>query len=208
MANVDTVTQRRMSRAEREPEMLEAAVCLFGERGYHATSMEGIAAAAGVTKPMFYAYFGSKDELYAACIEHVAVQLEQALAEAGADEPDPERQTWLRLLAFFRFVGERREQWRVLHAEAGPFAAELARARGRIVDLTLRQLEAATPDPLPRAQLEPLAHALVGAGEALADWWVDHPDETAEAVATRQMNMIWLGLEGLGSGRFWGPPPG
>jgi AcrR family transcriptional regulator len=207
MANVDSVTQTRLSRAEREPQMLEAAVRVFGARGYHGTSMEGIAAAAGVTKPMFYAYFGSKDELYAACIEHVTGQLEAALSEAGAGELDPERQTWARLIAFFEFVGERRDQWRVLRGEPGPFARELARARGRIVELTLHQLDAATPEPLPRAELEPLAHALVGAGEALADWWVDHPEETVEAIALRQMNLIWLGLEGLGQGRVWGPPP-
>jgi len=205
MANVDTVTQRRLSREEREPQMLDTAVRVFGERGYHGCSMEDIAAAAGVTKPMFYAYFGSKDELYAACIAHVARQLEQALTAAGSDEDDPERLTFARVLAFFRFIGGRRDQWRVLRREAGPFAEELARARGTIVDLTLRQLEASPVPAGSRADLVPLAHALVGAGEALADWWVDHPEESAETMAVRQMNLIWLGLEGLGAGRVWAP---
>jgi AcrR family transcriptional regulator len=167
--------------------------------------MDDIAAEAGITKPMFYAYFGSKDELYAACIAHVTNQLEAALREAGADETDPERQTWARVLAFFTFVGEWRDQWRVLRGQPGPFGDELARARGTMVELTLRQLEAGAEAPLPRAELEPLAHALVGAGEALADWWVDHPEEAAEAIAARQMNLLWLGLERLGQGQVWAP---
>jgi AcrR family transcriptional regulator len=205
MANVDSITQRRLPREEREPQMLRAAMGVFGACGYHGASMDDIAAAAGVTKPMFYAYFGSKDELYAACIEHVARRLEAALREAGADEPDPERQMWERVLAFFEFVGEWRDQWRVLRGQPGPFADELARARGTMVELTLRQLDAGAEASLPRAELEPLAHALVGAGEALADWWVDHPDESAEAIATRQMNLLWLGLERLREGQLWAP---
>ena len=205
MANVDSLTQRRMSRAEREPQMLGAAVRVFGACGYHGASMDDIAAAAGVTKPMFYAYFGSKDELYSACIEHVAAQLEAALREAGADEPNPERQTWARVLAFFRFVGEWRDQWRMLRNEPGSFGEELGRARGTMVELTLRQLEAGAGGGLSRAELEPLAHALVGAGEALADWWVDHPEEPAEAIAQRQMNLLWLGLDRLAQGQVWAP---
>ena len=190
------------------PQMLDAAVRVFGERGYHGASMDDVAAEAGVTKPMFYAYFGSKEELYAACIEYVARQLRHALTAAGADEADPARQTWERVLAFFRFVGERREEWRVLRLEGGPFAQELVRARGTMVELTLRQLEASAPESLPRTELEPVAHALVGAGEALADWWVDHPGESAETMALREMNLIWLGLEGLREGRTWQPPAG
>lgn len=205
MANVDSVTQRRLPREERAPQMLDVAVRVFGERGYHGASMDEIAAAAGVTKPMFYAYFGSKDDLYAACIDHVAHQLEAALAQAGADEESTERQTWARLLAFFRFVDERRAEWRVLRREAGEFGDELARARETIVQLTLRQLEEAAPGTASPEELLPLAHSLAGAAEALANWWIDNPGESAEAIAVRHMNLIWLGLEGMGEGRYWAP---
>ena len=50
-----------------------------------------------------------------------------------------------------------------------------------------------------------MAEAIVGAGEALADWWVDHPEETAEAMALREMNLIWMGLRGLLDGDRWTP---
>jgi hypothetical protein len=60
--------------------------------------------------------------------------------------------------------------------------------------------------PAARRELEPLAEAIVGAGEALADWWVDHPDETAEGMALREMNFVWMGLRGLVGGERWAPP--
>src|SRR5205823_7998720 len=97
-------------RAVREPQMLDAAVAVFAERGYHGASMDEIAAGAGVTKPMVYSYFGSKEDLYLACIDHAGTRLMEAVDEAGREERDPERQLWLRLLAFFRFVGEHRHE--------------------------------------------------------------------------------------------------
>jgi len=56
------------------------------------------------------------------------------------------------------------------------------------------------------SELEPLAHALVGVGEALANWWMDHPHETAEAMAVREMNFVWAGLRALDAGERWLPP--
>ncbi|MBO0683232.1 MAG: helix-turn-helix transcriptional regulator, partial [Candidatus Dormibacteraeota bacterium] len=49
--------------------MLETAGRLFAEQGFHAASMEEIADAAGISKPMLYTYFGSKEGLYFAFLE-------------------------------------------------------------------------------------------------------------------------------------------
>ena len=57
---------RGVPRAVREPQILEVAGRIFAARGYHAASMDEIAAAADVTKPLVYAYFGSKEGLYVA----------------------------------------------------------------------------------------------------------------------------------------------
>src|SRR5438270_13901435 len=114
----ESKARTKVPRAVREPQMLDAAVAVFAERGYHGASMDEIASGAGVTKPMVYAYFGSKEDLYLACIAHAGGRLTKALAEAGLDESDAERQLWLRLLGFFRFVGDHRAEWRVLGREA------------------------------------------------------------------------------------------
>src|SRR3989442_2374525 len=96
----------KVPRAVREPQMLDAAVAVFAERGYHGASMDEIAAGAGVTKPMVYSYFGSKEDLYLACIDHAGTRLMEAVDEAGGGETGSQRPLWRRLLRLFPLVGE------------------------------------------------------------------------------------------------------
>ena len=193
--------------------MLEVAERAFAERGFHAASVDAIAAGAGISKPMVYAYFGSKEGLYRACMARARERLFETLrrgADAGAA---PDEQLWLGLLAFFTFVEEQRSSWAVLlgdvTAGAGPFAADGAEVRreiaGLVGDLLRRAARAEDLDPAGLGMVEPLARALVGAGESLAVWWGEHPEEPAERVAIVLMNFAWNGLGGLASGRAWSP---
>src|SRR6202008_4688691 len=60
---------KRLPRAVREQQMLDAAVQMFAVNGYHETSMDAIAAEAEISKPMLYLYYGSKEELFAAVLD-------------------------------------------------------------------------------------------------------------------------------------------
>ena len=60
---------KRLPRAVREQQMLDAAVQIFSVNGYHETSMDAIAAQAQISKPMLYLYYGSKEELFGACLD-------------------------------------------------------------------------------------------------------------------------------------------
>jgi AcrR family transcriptional regulator len=193
--------------------MLDAALRVFAERGYHGASMADIAAGAGVTKPMVYSYFGSKDDLYLHCIDRATERLLAAFDIAPDDDETPEHTLWRRILSYFTFVGDHRDEWLVARRQAvasgGPFSERVQKARKRAVSLVVKQLEEALGGALPapaRRELEPLAEAIVGAGEALADWWIDHPQETAEAMALREMNFVWLGFRGLAGGERWAAP--
>jgi AcrR family transcriptional regulator len=202
-------TRPKVPRAVREPQMLDEALRVFAERGYHGASMADIAAGAGVTKPMVYAYFGSKDELYLRCIDHAGARLMAAFDIAPDENETLDETMWRRILAYFHFVGEHRDEWLVVRGQAaatgGPFSERVAQARRRIVGLVVGQLEEAARPGTRRQDLEPLAEAIVGAGEALGDWWVEHPEESAEAMALREMNLIWMGLGGLLRGEYWTP---
>jgi len=59
---------KRLPRAVREQQMLDAAVEVFSVNGYHETSMDAIAGKAEISKPMLYLYYGSKEELFGACL--------------------------------------------------------------------------------------------------------------------------------------------
>src|SRR5688500_7867062 len=80
--------RRRMARADRERQMLQVAEQVFASRGYQAASMDEIAEQVGVSKPMLYAYFGSKDGLLLACIRRARAELHEvttaAIAEGGS----------------------------------------------------------------------------------------------------------------------------
>ncbi len=206
--------RRRVPRAVREREMLEVAERVFAERGYHAASVDVIAEGAGITKPMVYAYFGSKEGLYIACMERARRRLFEAIDEAADADAPPDEQLWFGLLAFFTFVAEQPESWSVLFGEPtrrdGPFAAEAARLRRQLARLVAQLLgEAAAAEGLDPGRVgatDPLAHALVGAAESLADWWVDHSEETTERVALWLMNFAWTGFGDLVRGEAWVPP--
>ena len=77
-----TALSTRLPRAERERQMLAAARALFAERGYGVVTMDDVAAAVGVTKPLLYTYFGNKERLYLACMEPAANDLRDAVAAA------------------------------------------------------------------------------------------------------------------------------
>jgi AcrR family transcriptional regulator len=209
-SELSQTARRRVPRPEREQQMLEAADRVFARRGYQAASMDEIAAEVGVTKPMLYAYFGSKEGLYLATVQRAGEMLAQRLRDAA--EGGPAERLEAGVHAFFAFVDERRSGWAVLYREAsaggGPVAARVASLRTAVA-ATVSQLlgemarrDGAAADAL---EAEPLAHALVGAGESLANWWLDHPDEPLDLMAARLMSFAWLGLERLASGERWAP---
>ncbi|MER5261117.1 TetR/AcrR family transcriptional regulator [Actinosynnema sp. NPDC002837] len=205
---------KRLPRAVRERQIMDAAVDVFSRLGFHAASMDEISEVAGISKPMLYAYLGSKEELFATCIRREATRMMEAIANGVEAEEPPDVQLWSGLRAFFGFVGENRASWQVLHRQAssqgGPFAEELADMRGRAISLVAALLVHSSDfTNVPRAgdkEAESLAAALVGAGESLADWWLDNPEEPAGVVAARLMNLVWMGFGDLVAGDVWHPP--
>ncbi|MDQ2582949.1 TetR/AcrR family transcriptional regulator [Saccharothrix yanglingensis] len=211
---VRTGRAKRLPREVRERQIMDAAVDVFSRLGFHAASMDEISEVAGISKPMLYAYLGSKEELFATCIRREATRMMEAIANGVEAEEPPDVQLWSGLRAFFGFVGENRASWQVLHRQAssqgGPFAQELADMRGRAISLVAALLvHSADSGDVPRAgdkEAESLAAALVGAGESLADWWLDNPAEPAGVVAARLMNLVWMGFGDLVAGDVWHPP--
>jgi AcrR family transcriptional regulator len=183
--------------------------------------MDEVAERAGISKPMLYLYLGSKEELFLACIKREADRVRTAIVSAlddehGADLP-PDRALWYGLSAFFAVVAQHRDAWRVLHQQAPahgePFAGEVAALRSAIVGFVTVLIERAVAERHPRGRRRPttddlgaLAHSLIGACEALADWSVTGPDEDPEVTSARLMNFAWLGLDNLLRGTHWPRP--
>ena len=220
MARSHTVTsltptpmRRKVPREVRERQMLAVAERAFAQKGFHGASVDAIAEGVGVTKPMVYAYFGSKEGLYRACMARARERLFDTLRENVDVTAPPDQQLWHGVLAVFTFVRDQHDSWAVLLGEVtagtGPFAAEGAEVRRELAlvvgDLLLRAAEEEGMQAASAGLADQLARALIGAGESLAVWWGEHPEEPAERVALVLMNFAWNGLGGLVAGRTWTP---
>jgi len=197
MNPVSPPPRRRLPRQVRERQMLDAAVAVFSRRGFHLASMDDIAEVAGVSKPMIYAYLGSKDDLFIACIRREGQRLMELIAAAVPAGLTPDARLYRGLLAFFEFVTEYRDGWIVLYRQArvhGSFAGEIAAARERIIVMVAALLARSSGDDT-HARTMAIAYALVGAAEALSDWALEHPEETPDALTNRLMDVVWTGLK-------------
>jgi AcrR family transcriptional regulator len=194
--------------------MLDAAVRVFSRRGFHGASMDEIAEDAGISKPMVYAYLGTKEELFVACLHREGTRMMEAIVAVVGPDLAFDEQLWRGLRAFFGFVGAHRDGWAVLYRQARSerrFAGELATMRARIIAVVVEMLGRAAKAEgceVRDTDLKVMGYALVGASESLADWLADHPDADPEKTATRMMNVAWLGAGQLLHGRVWRPASG
>jgi AcrR family transcriptional regulator len=168
------IPRRRLPRKEREELMLQAAGRAFAARGFHAASMDAIAADAGVSKPMLYRYFGSKEQLYAAYVRATGNELVDRIRapETRGQPADVRLRAGLR--AFLSYVAARRAGWAVLHSETtAPTHAAIAREVAELRERIIRILITLFAD-------EPFAHAFAGAAESLATWWATKPHRSLD----------------------------
>ncbi|MFF8727185.1 TetR/AcrR family transcriptional regulator [Streptomyces sp. NPDC015171] len=179
-------------RAVRERQVLTTATEEFGRHGYEATTMAAIAARVGVTKPLLHQYFGSKQDLYLACLDPVGSRLLDAVRAAMAGPGTGAPPTSLRVLdALFTALDGQREAWFVLYDATLPAGSDAAHRaahyRDAIDDLaaigTADLLHTAgSSDPL---DADALKFAWRGLCTALVRWWINHPDQSPEAMTAR-----------------------
>lgn len=192
-------TGRRLPRAEREAQLLAVAAEMFAAQGFHATSMDDVAAACGVTKPMIYSYFGSKQGLMAALLERTGNQLLSGLALMAAI-PDPEARIRATLRMLIGRLYEETANWRVILSAMrgdGPQAEQARGYRGALIHAMLITLADLAPAGVHRAVarrvVSPYAYALLGAAEAGSEWWLNTPGVSraeTEATATKVLDAM------------------
>ncbi len=189
--------QRRLPREVREQQMIDAAIRVFSRSGYHSASVEEIAEAAGISKPMVYIYLGSKEGVFTACIHREADRLLETVRAAVEPDAAPEQRLWAGLQAFFQFVADNRESWIVLYQQARtegePFSTEVFQARCRVMEeitaLVVSSTRSTEGGLISETDAEILAHIAAGAADALTDWLLAHPEETPETLTRRVIGL-------------------
>lgn len=188
----------RLSAPARREQILDVALEVFGQAGYHGTSMNDVADAAGVTKPVLYQHFDSKRELYRALLDEVGNRLLSAIAKATADAPDGKSQTQRGFQAYFRWVAEDHDEFKLLYGGGTRRDDEFRTAIQRVTDEAANAIA-----PLIAVDIEPehrrtIAHAIVGLAEGASRRLVEldenfDPDEVARQVS----DLAWAGLRAV-----------
>lgn len=193
--------RRRYTRAERSRQILDAAVEVFAERGYQAASMDAVAMRVGVTKPVLYDHFGSKEGLLLGCIARAREELLEVATRAAAAATTPEQMLRLGFRAFFDYLDAHAPAWTLLYQETalpvGEGADSLEGIRAQQTDFIAALLTAHAPGAEPR-RVRGWAQVMVGACERLALWrrTAAGAEVTAEQATDYLMDLIWTGLAG------------
>jgi AcrR family transcriptional regulator len=210
---MSTTPRKRLTGEERRAAILDSALAVFAQRGYHASSIDDIARDNGVSKALIYEHFTSKAELYAELLEQYAEVLFSALAEAVSDAgTSAAARLATGLDAFYGFVEDHRVAWRMLFREAAdPEAMVLLGRVTAQVTAVVAALFAEDPgarrgddDETTREyRIQVLAQMLVGSVQSLSNWWEDHRDVPRELIVGMTMDYAWVGLERLSQGERW-----
>jgi AcrR family transcriptional regulator len=197
---VDTAAPRiedfqhgRVPRALRQRQLVELAEHLFAERGFARTSMEELARRAGVTKPVIYELFESKDGLFRACVDRAIERMAASIVEAFRSETEPEARLRAGGLAFLRFARDNRVAWDLM-AMQGRFADQAQAVRRDQAQLIRALMAEIAPEGTDPQELEAVAYAVNSAYEGAAHWMWEHPDAPVEQVADWIVALLLPGL--------------
>jgi AcrR family transcriptional regulator len=204
MGAVTQTSTRRLTAEQRRRQLVTVALELFAYRGYRATTMDDIAEAAGVTKPLVYQHFSSKRALYLELVDSIAHELQLEVGNAVMQADGPRQQVELGFAAYFRLVIIKEAEFRLLYGREHADDLELGRALRTVEDAM-----AAAIDPLIDAGLDDdhrrlLAYAVVGMAEgASRRFMAQRPngeggtEEEALRLARRVADLAWAGLRSV-----------
>jgi AcrR family transcriptional regulator len=190
--------RKRLSPAERRSKIFSASVRLFAARGYDGVSMDEIAAAAGVTKPVLYDHFQSKQALFKAVLSAIRDDLVLRGQSVAATAEGAEQSFRAGLDAFFAFVEQEPDSMRVLlilprgDAELAKVAEEVQVGASAGIAKSLAAF-------LPRSEpwrIGATTEFLKEGLHALAEWWLKNPGPSRADLVEIVMSSVWTGLGG------------
>ncbi|HWS44594.1 MAG TPA: TetR/AcrR family transcriptional regulator [Acidimicrobiia bacterium] len=191
----------RMPADQRRRQLFEVARARFSEQGFHATSMDEIAEAAGVTKPVLYQHFPSKRALYVELLEETGRELLTTLADATGRAGTGRQRVELGFRAYFEFAVGNRQAFRLLLITSMRADPEFARIVEEIIDAAAETISTLIEIPASDRQRRILANALVGMAESVGRRALQDPEHSIdpEQLAEWISELAWFGLRGVRS---------
>ena len=188
-----------MTGQERRQQLLDIGRRLFAERGLGGTSIEEIAAQAGVSKPVVYEHFGGKEGLYAVVVDR-EVERFLTMATSLLEGEDTREKFEAAAIALLRYIEENADGFRILVRDSPPgsgsgtFSSLISDIASQVEYILGDVFKARGYDP----KYAPMyAQMLVGMVAFTGQWWLDARKPKLEEVAAHLVNMAWNGLSQL-----------
>jgi len=195
----ETRVATRLPAARRRRQLLEVALRVFAERGYHDASMNDIAVAAGVTKPVLYQHFTSKRELFTELLADVGRDLQDTITKAVASADGPRQMVELGFAGYFDYVSRHRNAFKLFYGGSLARDSEFAELVGQ-VERTIAGLVAGLIEieGLSPGQRQVLGHGIVGMIEGASIHWLNsNSDADPTTLAQQLADLAWRGLRGV-----------
>ena len=189
----------RLPAARRRRQLLGVALRVFAERGYHDASMNDIAVAAGVTKPVLYQHFTSKRELFTELLADVGRDLQDTITKAVAAADGPRQMVELGFAGYFNYVSRHRDAFKLFYggslARDTEFAELVSQVERTIAGLVAGLIEIEGLSP---SQRQVLGHGIVGMIEGASIHWLNTNSDADPATLAQQLaDLAWRGLRGV-----------
>jgi AcrR family transcriptional regulator len=209
-----TKPRKRLTAEARRAVIEDAATEVFAERGYHDASMETIARRSGVSVPVLYDHFRSKQDLHRRLLERHFADLRGIWREHAGGEDPPEERMRASFDAWFAYVQDHPYAWRMLFRDtSGDPAVEAmhrevaAQSRAALVPLLAREPGAATVAGSGDVEAMDMVWEVFRAVlQGLAVWWYEHQHVPRERIVATAMNALWIGFDRARGGDSWTPP--
>jgi AcrR family transcriptional regulator len=213
MHTKDTKPRKRMTAAARRELIEAAATDLFAERGYRGASIEEIAKRSGVTPPVLYDHFPSKQELYRRLLERHFADLRGVWRKHFVGNDPPRERVARSFDAWFAYIEAHPFAGRMLFRDtsgdpeiAAVHAEVAAQSRDAILPLFAGESGAeGVAGSVDGEGLEMAWIVLRGVLQGLAIWWSENPQVPRERVVATAMNALWIGFERVWNGEVWSP---
>jgi AcrR family transcriptional regulator len=190
----------RMTGKERREQLVEVGRSLFAERGFDATSIEEIAARAGVSKPVVYEHFGGKEGLYAVVIDReMSALLTRITSTLTAGHPREMLEQ--AAMALLTYIEEETDGFRILVRDS-PLPSSSTGTFSSLLNDIARQVEYILAREFSRRGYEEklaemYSQMLVGMVVVTGNWWLEEQSPPRDVVAAHLVNLAWNGLSGM-----------
>jgi len=189
-----------MTGKERREQLLDIGRRLFAERGFEGTSIEEVAAQAGVSKPVVYEHFGGKEGLYAVVVDREVERLLTMTTGLLLDGANTREKFEAAAAALFRYIDENADGFRILVRDSNPgsgtgtYGTLLSDIAGQVEYILADFLDSRGRDPKSAPMY---AQMLVGMVAFTGQWWLDARKPKLEEVAANMIDLAWNGLSQL-----------